>query len=470
MNSVSTAPKPRSASLKRFDTVFWRMLAAFLAAMVLSGIFVFTIVLGLHSSQIPSNPGSRDRLVFASQMAGIAGKAGLTQWLKEQKTPVDRSYVYVVDESGKDLAGRPISASLVKHAREMYAQDPNSGDIVQINLEGRPVLAFTVRNSSSFLSESRFLLSRPLWPNIIASLLVAVAVASGMAWSITRPIRKIEQAMDKVTAGDLSVRVSQSVRTSSVELQSLSQCFDKMAGTIEQLLERQQTLFHNVSHELRSPLARMNCAIDIARQSPEKIPAMLDHIESDVKKMDALIDDLLTYTRLNAADLPLERENHVVFDAGETLQDVIDSAGIEASRKKVSIRAELPDSPLRLTGNSDILTHALENIIRNAIRFSPEQGVITCRAWRSSADRISLAIEDQGPGADPKELPTLFVPFFRGAGQPTGSGFGLGLAIAREAAKRFGGSIAAENIRPHGLRVLITLPALSEPAATAKKN
>ena len=106
-----------------------------------------------------------------------------------------------------------------------------------------------------------------------------------------------------------------------------------------------------------------------------------------------------------------------------------------------------------------MLAHAVENVVRNALRFSPEGGAVRIKARADGDGSVRIDIEDEGPGMDPTEMPKLFEPFARGANQATGSGFGLGLAIARQAAHRMGGEISAENRKPHGLRMTFKFPA-----------
>ena len=235
------------------------------------------------------------------------------------------------------------------------------------------------------------------------------------------------------------------------------------AATIQQLIDRQQNLFHSVSHELRSPLARINCAVELARRSPDITPKMLDRIESDVQKLDSLVGDLLTYTRLNAeVSIPFSE-----IDVSEIVEDIADNASLEGDARKIQVICDLPKDDLIMTGNADLLAHAIENVVRNALRFSPDGGKVTIQGGMVSDSSLQISVQDEGPGIPQEEMAKIFDPFFRGANQATGSGYGLGLPITMQAAQHHGGTVHAENILPHGLKITITLPL--KPAGKSEK-
>lgn len=454
-----------SRPVTRFNTLFWNMLAALAGAMSLSGLLVFAIAFGLrYPSQISpilQGPFGDDRASYAADMARIAGVHGLSQWLSKQSSADGGGLrTYAVDSNGRNLIDPQPPAAIVALARSELEKSPSASGIKRINVEGKHLLVFSAKPQATFIAESRryFFGPRPsrFWINCFISLTVAALCAFWLAWWISRPVRKLEKAMDQAASGDLSVRISGTLSHSSYEFQQLSIRFDRMTETIEQLLERQQNLFHSVSHELRSPLARMNCAIELARRSPELTPKMLDHIEGDVRKLDRLVGDLLTYTRLKAS-VP-DSDDVIEFDLCDLLAELTDNARIEATSHGLAITCDLPQSEILIKGNPQVLAHAVENVVRNALRFSPTGGSVRIKAWLAKERLVQILVEDDGPGMNPGEIPRMFEPFTRGSNQSTGSGYGLGLAIAKQAITQMGGTLSAKNKKPHGLAMTFTLP------------
>ena len=416
--------KKTRLSLFKANTFFWQTLAGLIVAMTLSGFLVFAVAWGFLNPDhtlLLNHPGE-DRVIFAEEVVSLGGKPALTSWLQNQNPGPDHARVYAVDSTDHDLGGHKIPNGALERARALVRQGGNTLGIRSFNIEGEEILVFTARKPVNFFKDStRVLLfaphGAPLWLTCIISLLVASAVAAGLAWRLTRPLRQIEGAMVQAASGDLNVRISESVKGSSSEFIELAKKFDMMAATIQQLIDRQQNLFHSVSHELRSPLARINCAVELARRSPDITPKMLDRIESDVQKIQVICD--------------------------------------------------LPKDDLIMTGNADLLAHAIENVVRNALRFSPDGGKVTIQGGMVSDSSLQISVQDEGPGIPQEEMAKIFDPFFRGANQATGSGYGLGLPITMQAAQHHGGTVHAENILPHGLKITITLPL--KPAGKSEK-
>ncbi len=462
--------KKTRLSLFKANTFFWQTLAGLIVAMTLSGFLVFAVAWGFLNPDhtlLLNHPGE-DRVIFAEEVVSLGGKPALTSWLQNQNPGPDHARVYAVDSTDHDLGGHKIPNGALERARALVRQGGNTLGIRSFNIEGEEILVFTARKPVNFFKDStRVLLfaphGAPLWLTCIISLLVASAVAAGLAWRLTRPLRQIEGAMVQAASGDLNVRISESIKGSSSEFIELAKKFDMMAATIQQLIDRQQNLFHSVSHELRSPLARINCAVELARRSPDITPKMLDRIESDVQKLDSLVGDLLTYTRLNAeVSIPFSE-----IDVSEIVEDIADNASLEGDARKIQVICDLPKDDLIMTGNADLLAHAIENVVRNALRFSPDGGKVTIQGGMVSDSSLQISVQDEGPGIPQEEMAKIFDPFFRGANQATGSGYGLGLPITMQAAQHHGGTVHAENILPHGLKITITLPL--KPAGKSEK-
>ncbi len=446
---------------RRLNTIFGQTFAGFVAAMLISGALVFALTWWLmypRHTVLHYYP-DEDRATLVREVATLGGRDALIKWLSSQESGPHRILMYAVDRDGHDIAGHAIPEETLREARTLYAEHPERLGLHEITLEGQKLLLFNARPPVDYFQETTraFFFPRhgvPFWLTCLISLVAACGVALALTWRLTRPVRKLENGMIRVAGGDLSVRTADSLDGCSEELVELARRFDLATATIQQLLDRQQKLFHSVSHEIRSPLARINCEVDLARRAPESVPKMLDRIELDVRKLDELVGDLLTYTRLDAdVSIPMTE-----IDLSEIVWDIADTASVEAESKNLKIECRLPEEELLMRGNGDLIAHALENVLRNAMRYSPEGGKIVVGAEAFPPGQLTLSVEDEGPGVAEKEAEQIFEPLVRGSDQSTGTGYGLGLAIARRAAQHHGGTIRAENVRPHGLRVVFTFP------------
>ena len=454
---------------QRTNTLFWKLLWGLLLAMLLSGIIVFGVALGMQyptqSAPLVSGPIAVDRARFAEEITRVGGKTALISWLQGQKMGPRRTFVYAIQEDRTEISGRSIPQGIVDQAVLYHAKNPTKESVKEILVDGIPVLVFTAKapagifESTVQLYHSRWRM--PLWIIVLISVLAASAVAFGLAWQISRPVRELKNAMKKAAAGDLSTRVGTSLGKTSSEFHLLADQFDQMAETIQQLVERQQKLFHSVSHELRSPLARINCAVELARRSSEQTPRMLDRIEKDVHVLDSLVGDLLTYTRLNT-QLPIDM---VKTDINTIVAEIADNASLEGQVKNITVDARIPDSPTLADIHEGMLSHAIENIVRNALRYSPENSTLILEDGFTPEGNVYIRVRDEGPGVPPEEMEKIFEPFVRGTNQATGSGYGLGLAIASEAVRHHNGTLTPRNVEPHGLEMTICFPP-SQPAQT----
>ena len=295
----------------------------------------------------------------------------------------------------------------------------------------------------------------PLLPTL-AGLVASLLCTAALAWYIAKPIRQLRQAFNAAADGDLAARVSPNMNGRRDELADLGRDFDRMTTHLQALMTSQQRLLHDVSHEMRSPLARLQAAIGLARQQPGRTEDSLARIEREGERMNQLVGELLTLSRLDAGiTSPLEN-----VDMGELLANIVEDARFEGAARQISIDY-VPGASAEVRANPELLHRAIENVVRNALRFSPSGGVVGIVAERTAAGHFALHITDQGPGVADAELETIFQPFMRGEGQQTAAGYGLGLAIAQQVMAAVNGKIAAKNLPSGGLCVDISLP-LSE--------
>ena len=295
----------------------------------------------------------------------------------------------------------------------------------------------------------------PLTP-VIAGALVSLAFSTLAAWYLSKPIRHLRWALHQVAEGHLDVRVQPLMGHRRDDVADLGRDFDRMAQQLQQSLAAHKRLLHDVSHELRSPLARLQAAIGLARQNPQKLEPMLERIEREAERVDRLVGELLTLARLESADMSPPRER---VDLIELLGAIADDAQFEAraSGRDVLLRA---DASFVAEVGAELIYRAFENVIRNAVKYTREGSAVEIEA-RVVADGAALevAVGDRGPGVPQAALQAIFEPFQRLAVEQPIAGFGLGLAIARRAIESHGGSIQACQRDGGGLLMYIRLPA-----------
>jgi len=260
-------------------------------------------------------------------------------------------------------------------------------------------------------------------------------------------------ALGALADGKLETRVKQLMGAGGDEISDLGQDFDRMAQQLQSLVGAQRRLLHDVSHELRSPLARLQAAIGLARQDPAKLEATLDRIEREAGRLDELVGQLLTIARLDAG----------VRDAREERIELVDLAAAIADDARFEARAQ--GRELRFEGEGDaeveargeLLQRAFENVIRNGVKYTGEGTTVEVRACTEGGNFV-LRVADRGPGVPEADLEAIFEPFYRGLNGRAASGFGLGLAIAKRAVVAHGGRVVASSRAGGGLVVEISLP------------
>ncbi|MBN1774087.1 MAG: HAMP domain-containing protein [Deltaproteobacteria bacterium] len=304
------------------------------------------------------------------------------------------------------------------------------------------------------------------WLRLLVALLVGGVVGGLLARQLVRPIHRLREAARRLEAGDLTTRVGPTLGRRRDELATLGRDFDRMAERIESLVEGERRLLRDVSHELRSPLARIQVALQLARgKAGEAAAGALDQIERDAERLSELVGQILTVTKLEHA--PDERRTAPVALA-ELLRQVCDDADFEARSR--GRRVELsPPGPATVRGVEEVLRRAVENVVRNAVRWTADGTTVEVRLERTTGAggeaRVRVHVRDHGPGVPEAELTGIFQPFRRvdDARRREDGGVGLGLSITERAVRVHGGMVEARNHPEGGLEVLLELPA--EPAA-----
>jgi len=477
--------------------LFWKFFLTFWLTLLVANLVV-GVTIWLHRSAEVENGGRNFRhgkpptfmLGTAASVLEHDGEAAFTQLLRDWQESHPEP-IFAVDETGHDLLGRQPIPEALEQARQGI-RNGTAGPWRQVERPGAPPLLLFMpehhRPPDSLLAmaagpalhlgpppgeagkppqgtdapqeRGREHPPRPPLPWLLIGtmLLASLAFSAFLAWTIVGPIQRLRQGFRHVAAGRLDTRVGPEFSRRRDEIGELGQEFDAMAGQLENLMATQRRLFHDVSHELRSPLARLQAAVGLVHQDPTRMGETLERIERETLRLDELVDELLTLARLDSGTSgPLAEE----IDLPALLQSIVDDAAFEAESQGRDVRFNDQCCPggARVRARADLIGRALENVIRNGVKYTPA-GTAVSVAARCADDTLHITVSDQGPGVAKEELEAIFVPFFRGTDREQQRGYGLGLAIARRAIAAHGGRITARNRAEGGLQVDIELPLL----------
>ncbi len=290
---------------------------------------------------------------------------------------------------------------------------------------------------------------------LIGTLLASLLAAALLAWYVAKPIRSLRLAFEAASSGHLDYRAAPVIGARRDELADLGREFDRMVERLADSMGRQKRLLHDVSHELRSPLARLQVAIGLVRLKGSTDESTFERIEEDIARIDRLVGDLLKLSRIEAGEIAEDLEE---VDLRELVSNVVSDANFEAQtagRRVIWTK----QASAALMGRPEMLHVAFENIVRNAIKHAPSSPVVTIETSVDAANsRYIFLVLDTGPGVPEDEVAALFTPFFRSTHAISTDGYGLGLAIASRSIQAHGGTIHARNRATGGLSVEITLP------------
>ncbi|MDE2586064.1 MAG: HAMP domain-containing protein, partial [Betaproteobacteria bacterium] len=408
--------------------MFWKFFAVFLLAQLTAIGGVSLMFWIRHQALEPLRDvahGPHAAFVVSSAADTLAhgGVKALSQLMAEwQNQPLPP--VYALDESGRELLGRPVPADIREHLERL--EDDRDGDG-----HPAPVRRLDGGNGHTYLlfvpgfsrwsgglppREHRGIPLAPLVAAVVASVIFGALAAR----YFSSPIRRLRQAFKALEQGDMSIRLTPDLGRSRDELGELGRDFDHMVAQLQSLMDGQRRLLHDVSHELRSPLARLQIAIDLIQQRPERLQPSLERIETEAGRMDRLVGELLTLARLESG---LDKREYESLSLPELLAAVVEDARFEAVGRRVGLA--MPEAASML-GQPDLLRRAMENVIRNAIRHTPVGGVVDV-SLTSEGQCVKLVVTDQGPGVPEQDLEAIFAPFFRSGDSRGTEGHGLGL-------------------------------------------
>lgn len=310
----------------------------------------------------------------------------------------------------------------------------------------------------------RYLISR-LTNTMPMFLLITAIFCYGLSRYMVGPIKELRQVSSDFACGKLSARVTGSATHRRDEIGDLALDFNTMADKIEQMICGQRRLFGDISHELRSPLARLQIASELLQKKlPQTEHQLLSRIDNEVARINALIEEVLQYSRLETGNI--QGEQHQI-DLVAVLQNICNDADFEGRTRNCKVSFNAPEK-LEIVGIVSLIERAIENVLRNAIKYSPENSQVEV-SLISQDNQALIRIADRGPGIPASEISKVFEPFYRCAEDRNRSsgGNGLGLAIAWHAVRLHNGNIELHNADGGGLIAEIKLPASKQPT---KKN
>lgn len=400
----------------------------------------------------------------AAEALETGGRAALLKW--RDGTPRDDGVIiFILDNRGKDISGRRIPfvmermfqrlggrAEQIRRSSTEESQNyRRSLFLPQLRAPSGEVFTFLVAPTRA---------PEAFWANqdirvllLIFAVLISGLVSYGLASAFSRPVRKLRHATLSLAEGNLDARVAESVGKRRDELGMLGKDFDSMAEKLQRAAIQMIELLRNISHELRSPLARMRVAVELARRKTGEM-AEFDRLDNEAERLDSLIGQILSYTKLEADS----ESSPITIDLDDIVREVAENVNFEWKQDRVEVESSAIN--IHIIGFRGAILGAVENVVRNAVKHSPtDSKVVIKTAVNSSTARIEVI--DDGPGVSPQDLKQLFEPFFRtrqSAESDTNGGTGLGLAIAHRAIELHDGQIEARNREVGGLVVTILLP------------
>ncbi len=435
--------------------LFWKLfLALWLSIMVFAALMAW-----VNASLVANEPPDMRLEMFNRSVEQVEGKLfralerndkGAARELIKRQPRHIRNHLYVF-EGDSELLGRERGLEHLKKGRVKYSRkhvSSRSGqefDVIVLN-----------RMSPGALLE-------PGWPGVLHRLLTAGLVSALLSWFLarylSRPLEQLGRASRKLAAGDLAARVGDPLQGRRDEFGQLARDLDEMAARLQEFQSANRRLLRDVSHELRSPLARMRVALEIARnRGAGVVEGELDRLELESERLETLIDEVLGLLRDSSETSPLRTEE---FDLCELLSDLQGMVNYEAPEGSPGVCLQAA-GPMPVKADRELIWRAVENLLRNALLHTDPLKGIDLSAEQDESGDTRICVADNGPGLPAQQLERIFEPFYRvqEARDRQSGGHGLGLAIAAAAIRRHRGEITVRNRSAGGLEFCIRLPAL----------
>jgi two-component system, OmpR family, sensor kinase len=399
----------------------------------------------------------------ASARLLVGGLPALHDWIDEAEHRYRDRRIFVVDQSGEDIRKREMPAVYRNYGQRLRDAGFLGKELAPSRRDDPLLLTplFTDRDGRVYT----IMIGRANWRNLLFApdvsivllgfaLVLSVLVCWPLARYLSKPVERLQSSARSLAAGNMEARVGKQFSARRDELGVLARDFDTMADHVRNLIASKENLLRAMSHELRSPLARLRVATDLARRPGADLGRQLDRIELEAERLDTLIGQILQLSHLRAVPT-LPREP---LDLTSLMNEIIEDARLEAGAAEKSVDWAAPREAMMVEGDHGLLRSAIENVLRNAVRFTRPSSAVRVRADRAGPE-VSIVIDDRGPGVPEPDLQRIFEPFYRvaEARDRDSGGTGLGLAITARIVSLYGGNVRARNT-PDGLRVEIGLP------------
>jgi two-component system sensor histidine kinase CpxA len=453
-------------------SLFVRIFLSYWMAQALFLVLAILVTLALHpSGEIASVQAQQSRFLNeAVQAYQTGGEEGARNYLRSVRDS-EHVRLFLFDEKPRDLTGRTPPDWILRVARGQTATADHFWGRLGPGRFLRQSTAASDGRSYTLVIEFPPGEHGLFGPHGVPGLGILIAIVSSgfvcysLARYLTSPIVRLRAATQKLASGELSARAGMPGSRRHDEMAELIRDFDRMAERLENLVNAQSRLLTDISHELRSPLARLNVALELARQrSGAEAGSALDRIDRESKRLNELIQKLLTIARIEAGAESIDK---VPVHLEHIVHEVVKDAAFEAQARRCQVEATIADDCV-VIGSPSLLHSAIENVVRNAIRYTREGTAVEVHLEQGVGlegdsvygEEAVVRVSDSGPGAPEDALDKLFRPFYRSddaRGRQTG-GVGLGLAISDRAVRLHGGTIKATNRPQGGLLVEIHLP------------
>ena len=445
-----------------WHSVFWKIFLWFWVTMVA---MLVTLVIAFAITVDPSDFISERRALFRELEVAAKKMEQLSRSSLHIPIPIfPGSGYYLFDMDGNVLGSASISEELISSYKKTRQRTEPTITFRRgvVTVGPKPLMLNQVPYELYLTKEMPRLVHWRVkqimlrqWHQVILALGVSFFLCMVLARYLVGPIKRLQQVSRKLAQGDLQVRTGKKVSVRRDELGELGRDFDNMAERLENLMMSKERLLRDVSHELRSPLTRLQISLALARQKTPDAEAEHARIEREVERLDQMIGQIIFFARLqeNTAQLAVED-----IPLNQLVAKLVDDGDFEAQARNKSVVLKQQE-PVVLKGIREALGSAVENIIRNAIRFAPEGSDIEVSVSQEGKHYALVNIRDYGPGVPDEALEELFEPFFRvdDTRGRENDGTGLGMAIASKSVQWHGGTIKARNANP-GLEVTIRLP------------